>query len=510
MKLTMDVLADCLSGEYQIQRFGPQESSLRFSRPRIYECGSPLKMDMLYVARIESFPKKLPSSNSGIICIGARIPREWAAAGIPILQIVNAEHTMAVFNALHTIYDKFDQWEALLRDELERELDFDLRNILKIGTEMIHNPIGIVDHGLQEIFSTEIHVDADGMHEIKILDHPQPIFIEHREQVKNVCRLERIITVPYLTSIEVDGRRFYCCNLYPMGYFAGCISIAESHQSFRSGDFFLMDYFFAFFQKAFSKHLRIFGQTESLGLSALRNLLEHIPLSNAETEQLSLQEGECWACFKLKPCRNVKFMPQNYMYTTLSAMMPRLTYAVVYHDEIVGLLRLQAGDPKERSSTLSFFEDIVERMGYIGGVSNDFIDLNRISDYLLQASYCVENGSPEESTLYFFQNQILQFMLNSCTGELPKNALYPQGLTALLEYDHRKGTDHTKTLDTYLLNEMSISKTAEALFIHRSSLIKRLDKIMRLTGTDFSDPYVRLHYRICFALMEDSQNEKTP
>lgn len=508
MKLTIDILADHLSDNYHVQRYGPTEKSPFFSRPRLYESSTPLQAGALYLARTEAFPRKLPPINTGILCIGSQIPRDWTVAGIPILHISNAPSTLTVFNELHAIFDKFDQWEERLRDELEKDIDFDIRRILELGTEMVKNPIGVADHGLQDIFHTEIYDTADGKHTIKVVDNPQPIIIEHREQVKEVCRLERIITVPYMTSIEVDGQRFYCCNLYPVGHFAGCVSIADAYKPFRDSDFPLMDHFFGYFQKAFVKYLRDFGQTESIGLAALHNLLEHIPLSNTEQEQLSLQPGECWVCFKLKPCRDVKFMPKDYMYTTLSAIMPRLAYAIIHHDEIVGLLRLQTGDPEKKRATMSIFTDIVERMGYIGGISNEFTDLNCISNHLLQASYSVENGHLSKQSICYFRDQILQFMLNSCTGDLPKDSVYPQGLLTLLDHDQRKNTDHAKTLDTYLKNEMSISKTAETLFIHRSSLIKRLDKIQRLTGEDFTDPNIRLHYRICFALMAGSYSRK--
>ncbi|MDE7221495.1 MAG: helix-turn-helix domain-containing protein [Oscillospiraceae bacterium] len=74
-------------------------------------------------------------------------------------------------------------------------------------------------------------------------------------------------------------------------------------------------------------------------------------------------------------------------------------------------------------------------------------------------------------------------------------------MIALLEHDQQKETEYIKTLDTYLWNETHITQTTEALYIHRSSLIKRLDKIQRLLGDDLNDTDVRLYYRICLALI---------
>ncbi|MDR2246278.1 MAG: helix-turn-helix domain-containing protein [Treponema sp.] len=48
-----------------------------------------------------------------------------------------------------------------------------------------------------------------------------------------------------------------------------------------------------------------------------------------------------------------------------------------------------------------------------------------------------------------------------------------------------------------------MTQTASEVFIQRSSLVKRLDKIRRLTGDDLADPDTRLYYRICFRLMKN-------
>ncbi len=142
-------------------------------------------------------------------------------------------------------------------------------------------------------------------------------------------------------------------------------------------------------------------------------------------------------------------------------------------------------------------------MGYIGGISNLFTDLTLLANYLRQASYAVEYKRDNDGPLYFFSDQVLSYILDSCTRELPADSLYSQGLIALLENDQRRGTEYIKTLGVYLQNETHITQTAEALYIHRSSLIKRLDKIQRLLKDDLDDPNIRLYYRICLALINN-------
>ena len=145
--------------------------------------------------------------------------------------------------------------------------------------------------------------------------------------------------------------------------------------------------------------------------------------------------------------------------------------------------------------------EILSRMGYAGGMSSRFTDICKFPDYFQQASYVVESlANRPAPVLNFFQDHVLQYMLYECTGKLPVESLCSQGLLALLEHDRARGTEYVKTLDTYLKNETSMSRTAEALYIHRSSLLKRLNKIRKILREDLDSPDIRLYYRLYYRL----------
>lgn len=60
-------------------------------------------------------------------------------------------------------------------------------------------------------------------------------------------------------------------------------------------------------------------------------------------------------------------------------------------------------------------------------------------------------------------------------------------LSKLEEYDHANGAFLQETLLAYYMNGFRISKTAEALFIHRNTLQYRLKKIEELLGIELDD-----------------------
>ncbi len=62
----------------------------------------------------------------------------------------------------------------------------------------------------------------------------------------------------------------------------------------------------------------------------------------------------------------------------------------------------------------------------------------------------------------------------------------------LIEYDHAQGTDLVETLNAYFAHKGNLSATAEALFVHRNTLLYRMERIREISGLDLDNPETRL------------------
>lgn len=78
---------------------------------------------------------------------------------------------------------------------------------------------------------------------------------------------------------------------------------------------------------------------------------------------------------------------------------------------------------------------------------------------------------------YMFRGNDQREILEYCNNKLSK----------LEEYDHANGAFLVDTLLTYYMNGFNSAKTADALFIHRNSLVYRLRKIEELLDLETSD-----------------------
>ena len=71
-----------------------------------------------------------------------------------------------------------------------------------------------------------------------------------------------------------------------------------------------------------------------------------------------------------------------------------------------------------------------------------------------------------------------------------------QALQLLLSYDKTNSTNYVQTQRIYLSSSCNMTRTANQLFIHRHTLIKRLSKITAICGLDLEDYYTRIYMSI--------------
>ena len=65
--------------------------------------------------------------------------------------------------------------------------------------------------------------------------------------------------------------------------------------------------------------------------------------------------------------------------------------------------------------------------------------------------------------------------------------MYQEQVARIANYDHRKGTDLLDTLETYLECAGNLTKTSAKLFVHRNTLIQRLERLQSLCDIDLQE-----------------------
>jgi len=78
----------------------------------------------------------------------------------------------------------------------------------------------------------------------------------------------------------------------------------------------------------------------------------------------------------------------------------------------------------------------------------------------------------------------------------------------LVEHDRERRSDLVKTLRVYFATGANASEAADRLFLHRNSLLYRLERIQKLTGLDLKDPGARLALQLGMLTLERGEKDE--
>jgi DNA-binding PucR family transcriptional regulator len=75
----------------------------------------------------------------------------------------------------------------------------------------------------------------------------------------------------------------------------------------------------------------------------------------------------------------------------------------------------------------------------------------------------------------------------------------------LVEHDRARRSDLVRTLRAYFATGANASEAADRMFLHRNSMLYRLERIQKLTGLDLKDPGVALALQLGLLTLEKKE-----
>ena len=126
----------------------------------------------------------------------------------------------------------------------------------------------------------------------------------------------------------------------------------------------------------------------------------------------------------------------------------------------------------------------------------------------VQASLSLSVGRRKNPSrwIHHFNDVALTYMLEQTTRRLPAYMLAHERLLMLKNMADSGNSPLYNTLRVYLENHLNLTKTSEDLFIHRSTLLYRLDKIHSIMRTDFSNPEELLYLMLSFRILDQEKD----
>ena len=506
MKLSADIIYEHLSGQIKLERFGPKDDEPALKSVLFYEEGMSIQKGLVYLIKQDNICEiseaQLENKGHLILCVGRKPPHTWVKNGYSFF-VTEPLESSSLFNMIQRIFSRYYDWEERLRNILED--DADIRKMVLCSADIFENPISITNHNL-EILGAAGYSEENGGHWY-LYDY-KSIPLEYVERFHSLYNQYTQRKTPYLHD-DNGHELVYCVNLYIHEKYRGCVSISELCRPFRSGDYKLFQYFAQYIKKALSSQLRNSRSSFFSIKSDLQSLLNKVHIdelkliSSLNDSGLISNDINCsWICIVTRPNNNTHFMELEYIISSLEEKLPECI-ALPYEDDILLIMQLPPSDETSQA-VLDKIVPVLNKLGFYVGVSDRFQQLSDIRIAYKKACCAIETGAAHNSNekVYHFSDYVLSYMLLHAKGEFLLQDILPPGLSALLEHDKTSNVSYLETLRCYLANRLNTAKTARDLYLHRSSVLQRLERIFEILGTRLKTADEQLYYSICLYLLE--------
>ncbi len=135
--------------------------------------------------------------------------------------------------------------------------------------------------------------------------------------------------------------------------------------------------------------------------------------------------------------------------------------------------------------------------------------------HLLHKSFSEANESirlmqkfDEKGGVSHFEDHSVYHLLDSNIKGIELEAFFIKSLGAIYEHDRLHETSYIVTLENFFHNNLNISETAKAMFLHRNTLIYRIEKIKEILNSDLknSDELLQIQLALkIFRLLNKNQ-----
>lgn len=503
MLITTDILYDILKENLSIQRYGCRMEQQILSLPVFYEETTHLEENRVYILRTRDMPLS-PETRCLYICVGQRPYhiREYYPGEIFFISEQGID-LLTVFNHVQKVFDRLITWETQMKS-LQNE-NADIKEMVRLSIPIFENKIIVTDYNLQIVAYCEA-ADCMGHRAVNMCDDYEMVPKSHSILFQNDYITSTASQKPYMA--EIAGDKFYCINLYLEDVYMGVCSLSPDFRKFRDSDFVLFQIFADFVCNAFAAQSKAPNSRFVTMKTIFTQLLQCLPVSRQSVDKAmnSLQRNfhhtdvqNCrWTAIVIRSANKQKTLPEEYLCSSIEGILND-SIVIRFDNSLVAFCMSVTGtdSKKELYDNLTPF---LQDMNFRAGISEPFSNLFDARTYYAQARSALEIGTEQssETLIYPFSDYAFLYMLKNCCGEFEPEQMIPESLLTLIH--HKGNTDYADTLKHYLDNEMNASRTAQDMFLHRSSLMPRLEKIKSMV--DLSTPQQRLYIRMCLYLYE--------
>lgn len=497
MNLNADILYNGLRKTVPVEMTGYKDDALALMRPEFYDGnGTAFLRHHLYITAGERISRRIRCEKGAVVLCVGELPRmSYFTENCCFLSVRQGTDIFALFNMVQEIWNRYDAWSDSLNRTLAHSAS--IEEMADASTGIFQNPLLILDSHFRILGQSGYEGFEDVAEAFESTDTGNLSMHALDEYLKDNDLLFHV-REPMLLNIRETST--LSLNLFEDEEYAGSISIEYRNRPHEPADIPLLKYFSRFVLAAIQKNSAAIMNDHSVIRKVFRDIIQGMPIDTAHRKYLeNMQVSRRYTCLVLRIRNRYAQIPVQYLIRKVDSIFSR-SITFENRSDIISFIESDAApDTDAWKETLHKKLDLlVGTMDLKIGISQEFTDPFLARSYYLQALAALDNGSrirPDE-TLYHFRDYVLYELISNAQADLPLDMYYPDGLRQLIEHDKASSISYVDTLRTYLNNHMAVTKTARDLFIHRSTLLERLDRIETILKEDLKDPDIRLQLQI--------------
>ena len=402
------------------------------------------------------------------------------------------------FELLQSLFDAMFDWHTQLCDAIEKK---DFQKAVDLCHGVFHNPINLSDgnhhclalssqYGPGDVDPEWAHLKKHGC------SSPESILQIHRTQISHHLN-DHLVRYRFDPSAGLFNCT--CAAVVHEGMPVGYLTVLEKDAPVNTGHIQLLSLVAQLLSPVMAEGLELSEDATP----TLKLLLDGKTLPRKNAAQLT--QNKKWSqehtyrvlLFQFSHTAAPLWKRQNYFLVgSLSAVFPE-DLCGLYQGKLV-IIANDSLLPQEQR--LARLEQQLSSSDVAMAVSLPVPGFSSIPELYRQALFALERGAAAASGLQqldFYPLAIDYLIRSSYSPALCLAACHPD-VYALYRTDEVL----YRTLWVYLVQDRSVTRTIEHLFVHKNTLLNRLRKIEENLCYRLSDPYSREYMRLSFSLLE--------
>ncbi len=408
------------------------------------------------------------------------------------------------FEVIQSVFDFYDHWNEAVLHALQ-EGDYD--GLTGKLWQVLRNPIILMDANRRVISLSKQYSEDDLDEEWKYLSefgYSSVKSIEYLRRFYNTAQLNES-QEPKVFRFPPEAGRRDCmfAPIYYKGVLYGRISVLEESRPLNAGDMEIVKHVVALMGPYLEQRPQVkVGAVHSVFL----DLVLENPVDDKTVEYQLKYLG--WKRNDLFRVMIFTIRPEQYqeeaLFTVAGLLGENLRRVAVFTKGayIVAVLD-ESVVPENR--ILPLLDIILQKNGLQMGKSFCARGIRAISYLYRQSLAALHYGrkfNPGKDVYHFYQCA-MDYILDKngvWVGDNPAYACHPD-VIRLWKLDRKSSGNRLVTLWTYLDNDRSLINTAQQLYIHRSTLVYRIKKLLDELTCDITDAYTRDYIKLSIRML---------